>query len=376
MSARRKICFVLPSLNGGGAERAAVHILNSLDAGAWDRSMYLFRREGPYLDQVDRRIALSAGQSGSRIGRWRELRRFLRASRPDMVVSFLSYFSVLAASRAARIGARVVFNLQTPMTAFLDDADYHWRRPWHRRLFSAVTRVGYGLADRIVATSKGVADDLVSQFGVAPARIVVIHNPVDLAQIARAVAEPIDPAFERNWTPPVVVAAGRLADAKNYPLLIDAMAVLRQRVPARLFILGAGELEGMLRRRIEELKLEDDVLLCGFQDNPWKYIARADAFALTSRYEGFGNVLIEAMACGVPVVATSSPGTREIVGDGIDGLLVDRHEPADVAAALERLLTDETFHRRLSAAARASAERFALPVIAAAYDRALGAALA
>jgi hypothetical protein len=149
MTARRKICFVLPSLNGGGAERAAVQILNALDASAWDRSMYLFRREGPYLDKLDDRIALSAGRSQSRVGRWRELRRFLGASRPDVVVSFLSYFSVLTASRAAGIGVRVVFNQQTPMTAFLDDADYHWRRPWHRRLFAAVTRVGFSLADRI-----------------------------------------------------------------------------------------------------------------------------------------------------------------------------------------------------------------------------------
>jgi glycosyltransferase involved in cell wall biosynthesis len=376
MTARRKICFVLPSLNGGGAERAAVHILNSLDAGAWERSMYLFRREGAYLDKVESAIALSAGHSDSRIGRWRELRRFLRASRPDVVVSFLSYFSVLAATRAAGIGARVVFNQQTPMTAFLHDADYHWRRPWHRRLFSAVTRVGYGLADRIVTTSKGVADDLVSQFGVASARIQVIHNPVDLAQIARASTEPIDPAFARDWMPPVIVAAGRLAHAKNYPLLIDAMAALRERVPARLFVLGAGDLERELRERIAERHLESAVVLCGFQDNPWKYVARADVFALTSRYEGFGNVLVEAMACGVPVVATNSPGTREIVTDDINGLLVDRHEPTQVAAALERLLTDEALHRRLSAGARASAERFSLPAIAAAYDRAFEAVLA
>src|SRR4029079_7755541 len=129
----------------------------------------------PYLNKVDREIALSTGRSASRIGRWRDLRRFLRASRPDVVVAFLSYFSVLAAARAAGIGARVVFNQQTPMTAFLDDADYHWRRPWHRLLFAGVTRVGFSLADRIVTTSKGVADDLISHFGVASARIQVIH---------------------------------------------------------------------------------------------------------------------------------------------------------------------------------------------------------
>jgi glycosyltransferase involved in cell wall biosynthesis len=376
MSARRKICFVLPSLNGGGAERAAVQILNALDSHSWDRSMYLFRREGPYLDRLDDEIALSAGRGESRLERWRELRRFLRVSRPDVVVSFLSYFSVLAAARAAGIGARVVFNQQTPMTAFLGDADYHWRRPWHRRVFSAVTRVGFNLADRVVTTSKGVADDLISQFGVAAARIQVIHNPVDLLEIARAVVEPIDHEIERAWVPPVVVAAGRLADAKNYPLLIDAMAVLRERVPARLFILGSGELEGALRQRIAERKLEADVVLCGFQQNPWKYIARSDAFVLTSRYEGFGNVLIEAMACGVPVVATKSAGTIDIVRHGVDGLLVDTHDPSSLSRALATLIADPVVLERMSAAAVQGAERFALPRIARLYDETLMGALA
>src|SRR6185295_12233312 len=145
--ARQKICFVLPSLNGGGAERAAVHILNALDPLAWDRSMYLFRREGPYLDEVDGSIELAAGHGESRIGRWFALRRFLRRVRPQLVVSFLSYFSVLTAVRSAGVGARVVFNQQTPMSAFLSDADYHWRLPWHRRAFSIAARLGYRGAD-------------------------------------------------------------------------------------------------------------------------------------------------------------------------------------------------------------------------------------
>ena len=134
----------------------------------------------------------------------------------------------------------------------------------------------------------------------------------------------------------MIVAAGRLADAKNYPLLIDALALLRQRVPARLFILGQGDrgaAAARAGRRAAARGRRGD--LCGFQRNPWKYIARADVFALSSRYEGFGNVLVEAMACGVPVVATAFAGTRDIVRDGVDGLLVERHEPAAVAAALD-----------------------------------------
>jgi glycosyltransferase involved in cell wall biosynthesis len=373
---RNRVCFVLPSLTGGGAERAAVHILNTLDPARWDRSMYLFEREGPYLDAVDRSISLASGAGGSRLRRWLDLRRFLKATRPQLVVSFLSYFTVLTATRAAGIGARVVFNQQTPMSAFLTDADYQWRHFWHRRVFSLVTRAGYGLADKIIATSTGVADDLVSRFGVAAARIRVVHNPVDLDAIARAAAEPLDEEHEAAWTRPVIVAAGRLADAKNYPLLIEALALLRARVPARLIILGTGDLEMRLRALVSEKQLDGAVTFAGFHRNPWKYIARADVFALSSRYEGFGNVLVEAMACGVPVVATSSPGTREIVSIGSDGLLVNRHEPAAFAAALERVLSDRPFRGRMAEQASRSARRFALPIVAAAYDRVLREVLA
>src|SRR5262249_17936980 len=181
---RAKVCFVLPSLHGGGAERAAVQILNALDPAAWDRSMYLFRREGAYLDRVDAAIEIASGDDGARIGRWIGLRRFVRRMRPQLVVAVLSYFSALTAARAAAVGTRVVFNQQTPMSDFLDDADYQWRRSWRRTALSLATRIGYRLADAIVVTSNGVADDLVSAFGVARDRIRVLHNPVDLAAVA------------------------------------------------------------------------------------------------------------------------------------------------------------------------------------------------
>jgi len=374
--ARRRICFVLPSLAGGGAERAAVHVLNALDGESWDRWMYLFRSEGPYLSDVSSAIRLESGAAGSKLGRIDGLRRFIRTTRPDLVVSFLSYFSVLTAARLARVGTRVIFNQQTPMSAFLDDRDYHWRRPWDRRLFAGVTRLGYRLADAVVTTSRGVADDIVQRFGVRGSQVRVVHNPVDLQAVAAKSAESIDDVHANRWIQPVIVAAGRLADAKNYPLLIDAMQLLRVKRPARLFILGTGDREAELRALVSAKSLDDAVTFCGFQANPWKYIARADVFALTSRYEGFGNVLLEAMACGVPVVATSSPGTREIISDGENGLLVGRHEPADVAAALDRLLADDALRRRLSEQARRSVQRFALSAVAAEYDRVFAEVLA
>jgi glycosyltransferase involved in cell wall biosynthesis len=373
--ARKRICFVLPSLAGGGAERAAVQVLNALDETVWDRSMFLFSREGPYLSDVLASVRIDAADSSSRLGRWLALRRYIRRTRPDVVMSFLSYFTVLTAAKAAGVGARVVFNQQTPMSAFLADGDYHWRRRWDRSLFTLATRIGYAAADLIITTSQGVADDLVSAFGVASARVRVVHNPVDLETVRARATEAIEPSHEAVWERPVIVAAGRLAEAKNYPLLIEAMAILRSRMPARLFILGEGDQEAAIRSLVAARGLDGSVILCGFERNPWRYLARADVFALTSVYEGFGNVLVEAMACSVPVVATSSPGTRAIVRTGIDGLLVDRHEPAAVASALERVLGDAPFRCRLKEGARQGAERFALPVIVAAYDRVLQGAL-
>ena len=366
---RKRVCFVIPSLAGGGAERVAVQILNALDPERWDRSMFLFERSGPYLADVSSTIRLEAAAAPSRAGRWRALRRFARVVRPDVVVAFLSYLSVLSATRAAGVAARVVFDVETPVSAFLTDADYRWSSRLNRALFTAAMRVGCASADQIVATSQGVADDLVGSFGADPMRVRILPNPVDLAGVASAAMEPIDAAMAARWTHPVVVAAGRLAEAKNYPLLIEAFGILRERVPASLFILGQGDQEPALREVIRVRGLSDVVHLCGFQSNPWKYIARADVFALTSRYEGFGNVLVEAMACGVPVVATSSPGTRDIVRSGADGLLVERHEPAAVAAALAQILSDSALRQRMSDTARRGAERFRTESVALAYDR-------
>jgi glycosyltransferase involved in cell wall biosynthesis len=365
---RRRICFVLPSLNGGGAERAAVQILNGLDPHQWDRSMFLFEREGPYLDEVDASIRIDDAGAATRFGRWRALRRHVAAHRPDVVMAFLSYFSVLSAVRAANTGAKVVFNLQTPMSAFLTDADYHWRRGWHRAAFAAVTRVGYAAADLIIATSHGMSRDLTAAFGIDPAGISVLPNPVDLDRVRAATAEPVDDSVLPAGDAPLIVAAGRLAEAKNYPLMIAAFALLRQQMPARLCILGQGELEGELRQMIAARGLTGAVSLAGFRANPWQYIAQADLFLLTSRYEGFGNVLIEAMACGVPVVATASPGTRDIVDKDSGGVLVESHTPEAVAAALARILGNRERRTALSQQALASAERFASGHVIARYD--------
>ncbi len=373
---RSTVCFVAPSLAGGGAERVAVQVLNALDDTRWDRCLYLFERRGPYLADLSASIRVEASNAASRIGQWRQLRRFLRDRRPDVVVAFLSYVSVLTAARAARVGSRVVFDVQTPVSAFLTDADYRWSRPLPRRVFASAMRRACAAADLLMAASTGVADDLVQTYGAPPANVRVVPNSVDVDTISRATNEPLEDAVAERWMHPVIVTAGRLADVKNYPLLLAAFAILRETIPATLFILGTGAQELAVRAEIRARRLDAVVHLCGFQRNPWKFIARADVFALTSRYEGFGNVLIESMACGVPVVATSSPGTRDIVTDGVDGLLVERHEPAAIAAALAKILGQPPLREQLATAARQKAQCYGAESVARAYDRALSGTMA
>ena len=192
---RRTVCFVLPSLNGGGAERAAVQILNGLDAASWERSMFLFAREGPYLAELDPSIASSAsagdrvavGSAGTRCGVHRA-----RAARDRDGVSELLHRAD-ARSAPAQTGARVVFNQQTPMSAFLDRRRLRWRpRLAPARCSPRRRALGYAAADLIVATSHGVADDLTSELRRRPEQIRVLPNPVDLDACARAATEPID----------------------------------------------------------------------------------------------------------------------------------------------------------------------------------------
>jgi glycosyltransferase involved in cell wall biosynthesis len=362
-----KICVVIPSLAGGGAERVAVTVLSALDPSRYERVLYLFSGEGVYFDRLDPGVQVVVAKQRSWQARMRELARFLRAARPDIVMPFLSYFITASAARWAGSRARIVFNQGTPTTGFLNDPDFSWRGPVRRRVFAAVTRFFYTRADAVVVTSEGVGNDLVTRYGVPREKIRVLHNPVDLSAITHLATESIADAVLPP-TRPVIVSAGRLAAVKNYPLLIDAVSELSKHIPVDTWILGDGDERERLARRAVGKGLQDSVWFLGFQTNPWRFIARASAFVLTSTYEGFGNVLIEAMACGVPVVATRSPGTVEIIEDGANGLLVD-HDAKAVAGAVERLIRDVGLRQRIIAQARSSVEHYGVPRVAERYDQ-------
>ncbi|MEM2568314.1 MAG: glycosyltransferase, partial [Candidatus Bathyarchaeia archaeon] len=192
----------------------------------------------------------------------------------------------------------------------------------------------YPRADRIVASSKDLAKDLLEFTGVSVERVRIIYNPYD-PEIERKANEPLSHPWFSNGQLPVILGVGRLHVQKDFPTLIQAFALVRQNRPCRLVILGEGEERPKLERLVRELGLENDVSLAGFEPNPFKFMKNASVFVLSSKYEGFGNVIIEALACGCPVVSTDCPsGPSEILEDGKWGKLVPVGDVEAMAKAI------------------------------------------
>ncbi|HEY0837985.1 MAG TPA: glycosyltransferase [Azospirillum sp.] len=345
-----RLAFLLGSLAGGGAERTMLLLAGRFAAAGHGVDLVLGRAEGAYLSAVPdgvRVVDLGAARTLTLVPR---LAHWLRRERPGALLSTTDAVNLaaVAARRLSGVPTRLVLRQSEAVAPSLDGATRlrdRWRLPLLRWL--------YPQADAIVAISRGVADDLAATVGVRRDRVTVIHNPVDVARAAALAAEPLDDPWFAAGAPPVVLAVGRLVAQKDFATLLDAFARLRARRPARLVVLGDGPLRAGLRTRAEALGIAADVAFPGFAANPFRFMARAGVFALSSRWEGFGNVLVEALACGCPVVSTDCPsGPAEILEDGRWGALVPVGDADRLAAALDAALDDpgDTDARRRRAA--------------------------
>jgi glycosyltransferase involved in cell wall biosynthesis len=206
---------------------------------------------------------------------------------------------------------------------------------WKYRVIPPLYRSLSPFAAGVVAVSDGVAGDVSAASGIRRDRISVIYNPTIGPGFAARLAEPATHPWFHESGPPVFVTAGRLVPQKDHAALLRAFAVHRRRAASRLMILGAGPLEAELRRLAAELNITESVAFIGFVPNPLPYMREASAFLLTSRYEGFGNVIVEAIGCGTPVVAFDCPfGPAEILAHGRYGRLV---APGDIDAFAEAM---------------------------------------
>jgi glycosyltransferase involved in cell wall biosynthesis len=362
----RWIAF-MSDLGGGGAQRTLLNVLRYWPEAVPRPLLVLGSRAGAgniWLDENIETVELGRTRVRQCIG---PLRRLLQRERPTLLFATMAMSNVAAAVACYGLPARPKLVLSEVNSHRKHEGIAGWQRPL----------IGWALrrADRIITQSHGLGDEIASLYGIPRARVVGIHNPIDIAAVRQAAR---DAAGTPPWEVggPVIVAIGRLVRQKGFDILLRSFA--RIEIPgSRLAILGEGPERAALTALADELGIADRLMLPGYVTVPEAWLANASVFVLSSRWEGFGNVVVEALACGAPVVATDCPhGPGEIVRHEHTGLLVPPEDVDALAAAMRRMLTDRAFARGCAEAAQGDIERFAAPRIAGLYADAMAEALA
>ncbi len=328
---KQLIAFFLPNLYGGGAERVAVNLLEAMSVPDISLDLVLADAEGPLLKQIPNHVRLVNLASGRVLKAIPALSRYIKENKPLALVSHISHANVVAILARELAGTRTKLILVEHNTLTSTKS-----KLWRSQFVPLFMKWLYPRADVVVGVSEGVAEDIKSQLGLDREKVNTIYNPVVNDKLfLKAKSSLNHPWFEKN-SPPVFLAVGRLTEQKDFSTLIKAFALVRKRRLARLIILGEGEARAELEELIKILGINEDVSLPGFTDNPYAYMYNSNAFILSSRWEGLPTVLIEAMACGCPVVATDCPsGPKEILEAGKYGELVSI---GDVTALSEAML--------------------------------------
>jgi glycosyltransferase involved in cell wall biosynthesis len=288
-----------------------------------------------------------------------ELTKYIRRDNPDILVSAFPHFNVicLLARKLSGAKTKVIITEHTPLFLLRVTAKNLFNKLVTIFILPYLVRVTYPRADAVVCVSNGVAKDLLKI--VYLNNLKVIYNPIVDEELTQLSSEKIDHKWLLNSDIPVVVAVGRLAKAKDYPTLLNAIDIVLKKQAVRLIILGEGPEESKLKKMAESLGLSQNVDFLGFCKNPYKYIRNSSVYVLSSIQEGFGNTIVEAMACSKPVIATDCPsGPAEIIENGKTGVLVPVSNPGALASAVLKVINEHSFTEKLSEAGFARAQYF------------------
>ena len=334
------------SLSDGGTGRMIINFLNGLPREAFTQDLVTLSDTSHYQHEVPGYIqshVLEIPYLRERAAAFfavLPLARHLKRTRPDILVvhSARANFIALLAVILSRSRTKVVI-VQHMHHSPLVRLPFRFFKGWLYRRFA---RALYRRADHFVGVSDGVADNIRNIFGVPERKITTIFNPVVREELFAQARAPLDHPWFAGGQTPVVLAVGRLVEIKDFITLIRAFAKVRSRIDSRLVILGEGPEEKKLREEVKSLGLNDSVQFLGFEANPYRYMSRAAVLVLSSLSEALPTVLIEALACGCPVVSTDCPtGPREILEGGKWGRLVTVARPDELAGAILSTLTAE-----------------------------------
>lgn len=372
MSDRRlRVLFVIGSMHAGGAERQVVELLRHLDRERFEPHLYLAHRDGALLPEVPSDVPVEAFWGGTRphslglklltvcrggmFARMWHLSQFLRRLRPDVVYD-RTYLSTLDAAGACwwRGIPRVSAAVADPRVQF---EMYAKRLRWLRRRYA---RWAYRSAAKVLANSAGLRQQMIDYWQLPSEQVVIQPNGLDIERIEQRLREQIIPRVDGMVR---ILTVGRIDEDKGHIDLLTALDELIHRgghAELRWQILGVGPRMERLRQEIAAMKLTEHVELVGAVSNPFPYYAAADLFVLPSRSEGLPNVLLEALACPLPVISTDCPsGPREILEGGRYGYLVPVRDPQSIAKAIEEFLSHREEWQQTAVAGQASVrERF------------------
>jgi len=362
---QKKIAFILPSLRGAGAERVFLNLSRSISEKGYDVDLVLLQKEGEYLNDVARGVCVVDLHCSRAALSFFALARYFKEENPDTAVSALPHMNAvtLAANRIAGTNVDIIITKHNPLS--IDFSGINFLK---RIGITFLMKSLYPSAKAIIAVSRGVAEDVSKVLSMPINTISIIYNPIVNAEIFVKAEEAPRHPWLVDKRAPIILSVGRLVPQKDFMTLIRAFAVLEGKNDARLIILGEGDERSRLERLVAELGLQERVSLPGFMKNPYAEMASADVFVLSSRWEGFGNVLVEAMACGTPVVSTSClGGPAEIMEGGVYGKLVAPGDVVALAAAIEETLANpidsETLRTRANVFSIESASAKYLEVI-------------
>jgi glycosyltransferase involved in cell wall biosynthesis len=339
--AEPSVAILLPTLRVGGAEKVLIELANGLARHEWPVQVLTMSAEGPLADNLSPRVEIVDLACATYRRAVVALARHYARARPQIVLTSV-YATGLAAIAAKAISGykpKVVIGAHNSLRSKVSRPD----NLKDRYLLLPLCQALFPWADAFVPVSQGLAQELQAILRLPDKKVRVIYNPVVSPQLLAQAGEPLDhpwlgDSLVRDFK--TLVSVGRLVEQKGFDVLLKAFARVSDGRDCRLIIVGDGPLRPELQALAEELGMGLLVDFVGLQDNPYKFVSRADLFVLSSRWEGLGNVLIEALACGCPVVATDCKfGPSEILGGGAYGRLVPIDDPGALAICISEALT-------------------------------------
>lgn len=308
------LLFIVPSLRGGGAERVVTILLKYIDRSKFDLTLALLKKEGKYLEDIPsdvKVVDLQVKRARYSIFKIIEL---TNKEKPDIAFSTLGYLNLIISIIKPFLSKKTVFIGRESNTVSVKN-----KLEKYPRLFDFLYKKFYSNFDSIIAQANFMKNDLVENYGISSEKITVINNPIDVQKVEEMSNKDIEFSFPKDKIN--LLAVGKLKHQKGFDNLLTMMSQIDEKY--HLTILGEGPDEKSLKEQSKKLNLENRVSMAGFQSNPYAFMKQADVFLLSSRYEGFPNVVSEANLCGIPTIAFNSPGgTEEIVRED-NGLLIE-----------------------------------------------------